>query len=434
MSPWTERATIAPSPGPLLNNIDTPGLEIRQLLTRVRQEVITETDRQQVPWDHSSLLSEFYFQPPIAEPAPESESIAMSPEPPSTPAPRIDPALEALFWETIQTSTATADYEAYLEQFPDGVFAPLARNRLAILNAAQEPAQEPTQGSDTAPAPAPANQTAAADGSTTTDETQAPAAEDEPPAVEQPSRDAPAEDREPQVAVAPPPPEVDPAVEEAQVVATRTRRREVQRALTVLGFNTYGVDGVFGPRTRAAISGFQRAHDFPVSGYLTPSVHESLMDEAREPLAQAAAAAAAAAAARAAATPPAAEPETPRQSQQTQPAATAAPAPSAQPGERACRIEVTRIAGGTVTRPILLPNRRTMSMNRGAAFRDCTRAIEAALAGCRAAGGRVIGNAPSCECYNMAPQGVECSTPHGSYSLTCEVREEPEVFEREICD
>ena len=412
----------------LLNNIATPGVEIRQMLTRVRQEVITETDRQQVPWDHSSLLSEFYFQPPVAEPPPESETIAVSPEPPSAPGQSIDPALEALFWETIQTSTAAADFEAYLVQFPDGVFAPLARNRLTILNAAvpqtsQEPAQSPAQGAEQASA----NQTAAADDGANGSRAQNPANEDAAPAVEPPPRDAPAEDQEPQVAVAAPPPEVDPAAEEAQIVTTRTRRREVQRALTVLGFNTYGVDGVFGPRTRTAISGFQRSRDFPVTGYLTPSAHEALMDEAREPLAQAAAAAAAA------------ERQEPRQGEQTQsprtePAVTTAPTPSAQPPGRACRTEVTRIAGGTVTRPILLPSRRIVSQTRRTALRNCTQAIEAALNSCRSSGGRVIGNVPRCECYNAAFEGVECTTPHGSYSLTCEVREEPEVFEREICN
>jgi TPR repeat protein len=45
----------------LLRHIDTAGLEIRQMMTRVRAEVVEATQNRQVPWDHSSLLSEFYF-------------------------------------------------------------------------------------------------------------------------------------------------------------------------------------------------------------------------------------------------------------------------------------------------------------------------------------------------------------------------------------
>ena len=42
----------------LVKHIKTPGLEIRQMLTRVRADVVRETRAQQVPWDNSSLLGE----------------------------------------------------------------------------------------------------------------------------------------------------------------------------------------------------------------------------------------------------------------------------------------------------------------------------------------------------------------------------------------
>ena len=45
---------------------------------------------------------------------------------------------ETLFWESIRVSTDPADFEAYLEQFPNGVFARLARNRLTALGAAAD--------------------------------------------------------------------------------------------------------------------------------------------------------------------------------------------------------------------------------------------------------------------------------------------------------
>ena len=40
-----------------------------------------------------------------------------------------------LFWQSIMNSTNPADFEAYLQQFPNGVFVALARNRLAALGA-----------------------------------------------------------------------------------------------------------------------------------------------------------------------------------------------------------------------------------------------------------------------------------------------------------
>jgi hypothetical protein len=41
--------------------------------------------------------------------------------------------VEMVFWESIRSSTDPADFRAYLEQYPQGRFAPLARNRLAAL-------------------------------------------------------------------------------------------------------------------------------------------------------------------------------------------------------------------------------------------------------------------------------------------------------------
>ena len=49
----------------LLRYIREPGLEIRQLLTKVRLDVVKETERRQVPWDHSSLTENFYFIAPV---------------------------------------------------------------------------------------------------------------------------------------------------------------------------------------------------------------------------------------------------------------------------------------------------------------------------------------------------------------------------------
>ena len=53
--------------------------------------------------------------------------------------------LESLFWQSVMNSTNPADFEAYLQQFPNGVFRTLAQNRQAALRAA-------AGGSSSAPA------------------------------------------------------------------------------------------------------------------------------------------------------------------------------------------------------------------------------------------------------------------------------------------
>jgi uncharacterized caspase-like protein len=47
--------------GNLINAINTPGLTIEQVFKRTRAKVAEQTDNQQVPWDYSSLIGEFYF-------------------------------------------------------------------------------------------------------------------------------------------------------------------------------------------------------------------------------------------------------------------------------------------------------------------------------------------------------------------------------------
>lgn len=42
----------------------------------------------------------------------------------------IDPQPEIVFWESVKDSTRASDYEAYLSQYPEGIFIALARTRL----------------------------------------------------------------------------------------------------------------------------------------------------------------------------------------------------------------------------------------------------------------------------------------------------------------
>ena len=108
----------------LLEHIETPGLEVLQMLSRVRATVIANTDGEQLPLDTSALVSDFYFIPPPARAARARPDGGRARDPGAS------PTNEQLFWQSIQTSTNPNDFRAYLESYPDGAFAPLARNRL----------------------------------------------------------------------------------------------------------------------------------------------------------------------------------------------------------------------------------------------------------------------------------------------------------------
>jgi hypothetical protein len=57
-------------------------------------------------------------------------------------------------------------------------------------------------------------------------------------------------------------------------------RERLQVALTSLGFDTRGNDGLFGPRTRRMISDWQKARTLPTTGYLDPAQQQALLKEA----------------------------------------------------------------------------------------------------------------------------------------------------------
>lgn len=61
----------------------------------------------------------------------------------------------------------------------------------------------------------------------------------------------------------------DDALQESLLSLTSYERREVQRQLSLLGYNTYGVDGAFGSNTRRALASWQRDENLRASGYLT---------------------------------------------------------------------------------------------------------------------------------------------------------------------
>ncbi|MFO1161074.1 MAG: serine/threonine-protein kinase [Reyranellaceae bacterium] len=69
--------------------------------------------------------------------------------------------------------------------------------------------------------------------------------------------------------------------EEAALRLGMDDRRRVQRALTVLGFDTHGSDGAFGPRSREMIASWQRRRGQTATGFLTADQHRDLLREAK---------------------------------------------------------------------------------------------------------------------------------------------------------
>jgi peptidoglycan hydrolase-like protein with peptidoglycan-binding domain len=77
------------------------------------------------------------------------------------------------------------------------------------------------------------------------------------------------EEAEAQLAALQRSPEALAAAEEAGLGLSRDARRAIQRNLTILGFDTRGVDGLFGRGTRGAIKGWQSATGLDNTGFLT---------------------------------------------------------------------------------------------------------------------------------------------------------------------
>jgi carboxyl-terminal processing protease len=135
----------------LANVIVQPGLGIEEAFREIRTQVMSSTDNKQIPWDSSSLTAPFYFKGQAAA--------QYTTAPAATPG---SAELEATYWRSIQNSSQAGDYQAYLQQYPNGTFAGLARSRLASMgqgvNRAQPatPVNKPVTMSPSVPTPAPA--------------------------------------------------------------------------------------------------------------------------------------------------------------------------------------------------------------------------------------------------------------------------------------
>jgi len=216
-----QEGTNSPFTRALMANITQPGVEIQQAMTQVRAQVNEETNKGQLPWGHTNLIGAVYLNP-VAAPAGAAAVAVITPA--ATTSPASDVELE--FWRSIKDSNKPEELNAYLTNYPNGQFKSIALARIASLeNGPSTTTRNLTMGIDPATFKDDANQ-----------------------------------------------------LTEDQIGLDRNQRRDVQRRLTGLGFDTK-VSGKFDESTRSVITRWQAARGYPSTGYLNKLQHKALLTE-----------------------------------------------------------------------------------------------------------------------------------------------------------
>jgi len=144
----------SPYTAALAKTIVQPGVGIEEAFRDVRGQVMAATEEKQVPWDSSSLTAPFFFKSGVAAPA--AAPVAAAPD---------NATNDKLVWAAIKDSKFAGDYQAYVDQFPNGIYVSVAKSRLAQLGGqgtttrsepAAAPVAAPAATPKVAPAPVPA--------------------------------------------------------------------------------------------------------------------------------------------------------------------------------------------------------------------------------------------------------------------------------------
>ncbi len=115
--------------GELVKAIAEPGVPLEQMFKKVIAGVKADTHGGQQPWSEASIQGDFYFHVGVA--------------PSALPRSGVDPKqIELAYWESIKDSRNVADFQDYLNKYPQGEFAGLAANRVKITTPAQHVAQK----------------------------------------------------------------------------------------------------------------------------------------------------------------------------------------------------------------------------------------------------------------------------------------------------
>lgn len=108
----------SPYTAALAESIPTPGVTLEDMFRGTRRKVREATGNTQTTWEHSSLLTEFYFHP---GPAGDGAQVTV--------------AGEVAAWEKIRASHDPQVFREHTGRFPDGLFAEVAAVRIAKLEA-----------------------------------------------------------------------------------------------------------------------------------------------------------------------------------------------------------------------------------------------------------------------------------------------------------
>lgn len=123
----------------LARHLTEPGIEIQSALTRVRGEVTETTQGRQRPWHNASLGREVFIGKPVVAAAPAAKPATDAAGAAAVAAPALvvgEPPsweVEQRLWDEASKRNTAPFYEAYLEQFPNGRFATVARLNIDAL-------------------------------------------------------------------------------------------------------------------------------------------------------------------------------------------------------------------------------------------------------------------------------------------------------------
>ena len=111
----------------LLKHMETPGKDVGGVLVAVRNDVLQATAGKQVPWEFTALTDDVYLRAAPAPPAPSATGPAPAPTASGELPPDYDKEMEIAFWNAVKGSKSPAVLATYLDRFPRGTFAELAR-------------------------------------------------------------------------------------------------------------------------------------------------------------------------------------------------------------------------------------------------------------------------------------------------------------------
>ncbi|MEC9343215.1 MAG: caspase domain-containing protein [Pseudomonadota bacterium] len=114
----------------LAKHILEPGLDVRQMMGKVRADVMTETGEKQVPWVNEALIGNTFLAGEADDDTPRAEPQ----QPPAVSSGRSDTvAIELEFWNSVKDSGQRELLELYLANYPQGAFRELAQVKIAML-------------------------------------------------------------------------------------------------------------------------------------------------------------------------------------------------------------------------------------------------------------------------------------------------------------